>query len=44
MNPAGIEQPCNRDFQPGHLENLSDLDAGGRVLSGYASMSDRFPR
>ena len=34
MKPTGIEQPCNRVFQLGRNENLSDLDAGDPVLSG----------
>ena len=43
MNPSGIEQPYNPVFQPGHHENLSDLDAGDWDLFGDASMSGRFP-
>jgi len=43
MYPTGIEQPFNPVFQPGHHENLSDLDAGDWVPSSDATMSDRFP-
>jgi len=37
MYPTGIEQPFNPFFQPGHHENLSDLDAGDWVPSSDAT-------